>query len=519
VSITSTESPAATSPGDAPHEHGSRPTRHVRVAIVGTGFSGLGMAIRLQQSGIEDYVVLERAEDVGGTWRDNTYPGAACDVPSHLYSFSFAPNPNWTRTFSRQPEIRTYLRDCAERHGVMSHVLYGHEVTDARWVPEDRRWHVSTSGGEFVAEVLVSAMGPLTEPSIPSLPGLDRFHGRVFHSARWDHEHDLAGERVAVIGTGASAIQLVPRIQPRVGELQLYQRTAPWIVPRSDRPISRVERLVYRRLPFVQRAVRTGIYWWLESRALGLTRHPRLMKLAELAANLHLRRQVADPELRAKLTPDYTIGCKRILIANDYYPSLTRENARVVTEPIERIGEHSITTADGTEREVDTIIFSTGFHVTDSPFAKLIRGADGRTLEQTWSGSRAAYLGTAVAGFPNLFMIIGPNTGLGHTSMTIMIEANVEYVIDALRAMDAAGVDTVDVRPEVQSAFNDEVQSAMKHTVWTRGGCASWYLDAGGRNTTLWPSFTFRFRERTRRFRIDDYRVQARTPARTRVRA
>jgi cation diffusion facilitator CzcD-associated flavoprotein CzcO len=242
------------------------------------------------------------------------------------------------------------------------------------------------------------------------------------------------------------------------------------------------------------------------------------MKLAELAATLHLRRQVADPELRAKLTPDYTIGCKRILIANDYYPSLTRENARVVTEPIEHIDEHSITTADGTEREVDTIIFSTGFHVTDSPFAKLIRGADGRTLEQVWSGSRAAYLGTAVAGFPNLFMIIGPNTGLGHTSMTIMIEANVEYVLDALRAMDAAGVATVDVRPEVQSAFNDEVQSAMKHTVWTRGDCASWYLDAHGRNTTLWPSFTFRFRDRTRRFRIDDYRVQDRATARTRTR-
>jgi cation diffusion facilitator CzcD-associated flavoprotein CzcO len=487
--------------------------RRVRVAIVGTGFSGLGMAIRLQQAGIEDYVVLERADDVGGTWRDNTYPGAACDVPSHLYSFSFAPNPNWTRTFSRQAEIEAYLRECAERHRVSSHVLYGHEVTDARWVEDERRWHVSTSRGRVVAEVLVAGMGPLTEPSIPPLPGLDRFQGTVFHSARWDHQHDLAGERVAVIGTGASAIQLVPQIQPLVGELQLYQRTAPWIVPRSDRPITAAERLLYRHLPLAQRAVRSGIYWWLELRALGMTRHPRLMKVAELAAKLHLRRQVADPELRAKLTPSYTIGCKRVLISNDYHPALTRENANVITESIDEVRDHSIVTADGIEHEVDTIIFGTGFHVTDAPYAKLVRGADGRTLEETWNGSMEAYLGTTVAGFPNLFIMIGPNTGLGHTSMTIMIEAHLEYVLDALRTMDEAGLATVDVRPEVQASYNDEVQSAMRHTVWNRGGCASWYVDANGRNSTLWPSFTFRFRERTRRFRLEDYSVRSRVAA------
>lgn len=484
--------------------------REVRVAIVGTGFSGLGMAIGLEQAGIDDYVVLERADDVGGTWRDNTYPGAACDVPSHLYSFSFAPNPNWSRTFSAQGEIHAYLRDCAERFGVTDHLLYGHEVTDAVWVQDEQRWHVRTTAGRVAAEVLVAGMGPLSEPSIPALAGLERFRGTVFHSARWDHEHDLSGERVAVIGTGASAIQVVPQIQPRVGELQLYQRTAPWVMPRSDRPVTRAERWIFRHFPPAQRAVRNAIYWAYESRVLALALRPALLKVGERVAKLHLRRQVPDPALRAKLTPDYTMGCKRVLISSDYYPSLTRENVDVVTEGIREVREHSIVTADGTEREVDTIVFSTGFHVTDPPMAKLVRRLGGRTLEEAWNGSMSAYLGATMSGFPNLFAIIGPNTGLGHTSMTVMIEAHIQYVLDALRVMDEQRLASFDVRPEVQDAYNEDVQAAMKGTVWTAGGCSSWYLDASGRNTTLWPSFTFRFRRLTAHFDPADYRVRAR---------
>jgi cation diffusion facilitator CzcD-associated flavoprotein CzcO len=493
--------------------------REVRVAIVGTGFSGLGMAIGLEHAGIDDYVVLERADDLGGTWRDNTYPGAACDVPSQLYSFSFVPNPNWSRTFSAQREIHAYLRDCAERFGITDHLLYGHEVTDAVWMEDEQRWHVTTTGGRVAADVLVSGMGPLSEPSIPALPGLERFKGTVFHSARWDHEHDLSGERVAVIGTGASAIQVVPQIQPKVGELQLYQRTAPWVMPRLDRPVTRAERFIFRRFPLVQRAVRNAIYWGYESRVLALALRPALLKVGERVAKLHLRRQVPDPELRAKLTPDYTMGCKRVLISSDYYPSLGRENVDVVTEGIREIREHSIVTDDGTERALDTIVFSTGFHVTDPPMARLVRGVGGRTLEEVWDGSMAAHLGATISGFPNLFSIAGPNTGLGHTSMTIMIEAHIQYVLDALRVMDEQQLASVDVRREVQDAYNDDVQAAMRGTVWTAGGCASWYLDASGRNTTLWPSFTFRFRRLTAHFDPTEYRVRPRTGSPVPVRA
>ena len=485
--------------------------REVRVAIVGTGFSGLGMAIGLERVGVDDYVVLERADDVGGTWRENTYPGAACDVPSHLYSFSFAPNPNWTRTFSAQGEIHAYLRDCAERFGITDHLLYGHEVTDAAWVEDQQRWHITTTAGRVAAEVLVAGMGPLSEPSIPALNGLERFKGTVFHSAHWNHQHDLSGERVAVIGTGASAIQLVPEIQPRVGELQLYQRTAPWVMPRSDRPVTRAERWIFRHFPLAQRAVRNAIYWAYESRVLALARRPALLKLGERLAKLHLRRQVPDPALRAKLTPDYTMGCKRVLISSDYYPSLTRENVDVITDGIREVRERSIVTADGTERAVDTIVFSTGFHVTDPPIARLVRGRGGRTLEEAWNVSMAAYLGATISGFPNLFAIIGPNTGLGHTSMTVMIEAHIQYVLDALRVMDERRLASFDVRPEVQDAYNEQLQGDMKGTVWTTGGCSSWYLDASGRNTTLWPSFTFRFRRLTAHFDPADYRVRART--------
>ncbi len=484
--------------------------RRVRVAIVGAGFSGLGMAIRLKQQGIDDFVVLERGEDVGGTWRDNTYPGAACDVPSHLYSFSFAPNPHWSRTYSPQREIRDYLRRTADRHGVGRHIRFGHEVSDASWDEATQQWRITTTQGQFAAQALVLGNGPLAEPSVPAIPGLDRFAGTLFHSARWDHGHDLTGQRVAVIGTGASAIQFVPHIQPCVGSLTLFQRTPPWIVPRLDRPISGRRRALFRAAPIAQRARRTAIYWQREIGALGLVYRPHMMKAAERIARAHLEAQVADPALRAKLTSRYTMGCKRILLSDDFYPALTQPNVEVVTDRIRAVGEQSVVTDDGVERPIDTIILATGFHVTDNPIYRCVHGRDGRALTDAWRDGPHAYLGATVAGFPNLFIMVGPNTGLGHTSMVFMIESQLAYILDCLRVMDRRGLGAVDVRPDVQDAYNDELQRRMRRTVWA-SGCASWYLAANGRNTTLWPGFTWEYRLRTRRFDPKNYNVTPQT--------
>jgi cation diffusion facilitator CzcD-associated flavoprotein CzcO len=479
-----------------------------RVAIVGAGFGGLAMAIALKQEGIHDFVVLERADDLGGTWRDNSYPGCACDVPSHLYSFSFAPNPNWSHIFARQPEIWAYLRECAERFAVVPHIRYQHEVLSAEWDDGAERWRIETSAGPVSAGVLVSAAGPLSQPKIPELPGLERFGGRAFHSAQWDHGHDLTGRHVAVIGTGASAIQFVPRIQRKVAALRLFQRTPPWILGRPEHRITGPEKLLLRRLPALQRLLRGGIYFGGEMGILGLAYDPRLVKPLEALARRHLHAQVKDPELRRKLTPNYRLGCKRILASEDYYPALTHPNVEVVTDPIKRVRKHAIVTDDGVEHEVDTIIFGTGFHVTDNPMMMRVQGREGTTLAEAWSGSPQAYLGMAVPGFPNGFLIVGPNTGLGNNSIVFMIEAQVRYVIGALRAMDEHGLATIEVRPEAHAAFQREVQERMPGSVWTDGGCKSWYLDANGRNTTLWPDFTWRYALRTRRFDLDNYRAR-----------
>jgi cation diffusion facilitator CzcD-associated flavoprotein CzcO len=421
-------------------------------------------------------------------------------VPSHLYSFSFAPNPDWSSSFSPQPEIQDYLRRTTDDFGIRPHLRFGAEVRHARWDDARERWHIETSAGTYEAQFLVSATGALSDPSVADLPGLENFSGTTFHSARWRHDHDLSGERVAVIGTGASAIQFVPQIQPRVGQLSVFQRTPPWIVPRWDRPFTRPERWLFRHLPVTQRLARTGIYWSREAYVLGFAFDPRLMRAAELVARAHLRRQVPDPELRARLTPDYTIGCKRILISNDYLPALSQPNVDLITAGITEVRERSILTADGAERLVDTIIFGTGFHVTDMPVASRIVGRNGVRLADHWRDGAHAHRGTTTGGFPNLFMLVGPNTGLGHTSQVFMIESQINYVADALRSADARGAATVEVLPAAEAAWNARVQADMEGTVWTSGQCASWYLDSSGRNTTLWPSFTFRFRRETRRF-------------------
>ncbi len=482
-------------------------TPHVRVAIVGTGFAGLGLAIKLKQAGIEDFVLIERADDVGGTWQANTYPGCQCDVPSHLYSFSFAPNPSWTRTYSRQPEIWDYLRELADRHDLRPQIRFGHELTGAAWDEQRQRWSVETSRGSWTAQVVVDATGPLSYPQVPAIQGLRRFEGTIFHSAEWDHEHDLSGERVAVIGTGASAIQFVPRIAGKVGQMHVFQRTAPWVLPHSDRPTTRFERRLYRTVPLAQKAVRSSVYWAREAFLLGYIKQERLMRGWEKVASAHMRKQVKEPELRRKLTPEFRLGCKRLLISNAWYPALTRPNVELVTDPIRSIRGKTIVLADGSEREVDTIILGTGFHVTEPPTARLVRGRDGRTLAETAATGVQAYLGTTMANMPNFFKLIGPNTGLGHNSMVFMIESQLRYVTDALRVIDQQQIATFEVRPEAIAAYNAEIQAKLPGTVWM-SGCKSWYLDADGRNTTIWPDFTWRFRRLTRRFDTSAYALR-----------
>jgi cation diffusion facilitator CzcD-associated flavoprotein CzcO len=488
-------------PDSIPAAHDRLPAA-VEVVVVGSGFSGLAMAAGLKRAGREGFLLLERARDVGGTWRDNVYPGCACDVPSHLYSFSFARNPGWSSTFSPQPEIHAYMRRVAERENLLPHIRFGCELEEASWDEATASWRLVTSSGPLAARVLIAAAGPLCEPAIPDIPGLRDFEGRVFHSATWDHDHDLTAERVAVIGTGASAIQFVPEIQPRVGKLHLFQRTAPWVMPRRARPLSRFERVLYRYVPGAQRLVRVAIYWGRELYALPLVRSG-LSRFIRVVAEAHLRRQVPDPALRAKVTPDYAPGCKRILVSNDYLPALSEPNVEVVCDGIREVRRGSVVTADGREREVDTIILGTGFRVTDMPIAERLRGSDGRSLAERWDGSPRAHRGTMVAGFPNLFLLLGPNTGLGHTSVVLMAEAQVGYVLQALE--HARGAASLGVRPEAEHAWNVEVQRRMKGTVWLAGGCASWYLDRNGLNTTLWPDFSFRFRRALRRFDPDEH--------------
>lgn len=485
---------------------------HVQVLVVGAGFAGLGMAIRLEESGYADFLVIDKGDTVGGTWRDNTYPGAACDVPSQLYSFSFALNPDWSRSFSPQPEIQAYLEDVARSSGVLDRFRFGVAAQDAAWDDDAQHWTVVTDAGTVTADVLVSGAGGLSEPKLPDIDGIETFSGEIFHSARWNHDVDLTGKRVAVIGTGASAIQIVPELAKRVAHLDVYQRTAPWVIPRHDRPYTGLEKLAFRHLPALQRLYRTAIYWGRETYVPAFTIDPRIAAPAKAAALANIRRGISDPALREKVTPDYAIGCKRILISNDYYPALDQEHVDLVTERITEVTPDGIVTADGRTREIDVLVVATGFHTTDQPIAHHIKGRDGRTLADAWAETgQAAYKGTTVSGFPNLFQVVGPNTGLGHSSMVFMIESQVRYVLSALQQMGARQIASVEPRAEAQRAWNDDLQRRMRRTVWNTGGCASWYLDEHGRNTTLWPRATFTFRRLLRRFDIEQYVVTPRT--------
>lgn len=480
---------------------------HVDVAIAGGGFAGVGMAIALLKAGRRDFVVLERDGDVGGTWHQNTYPGCQCDVPSNLYSFSFAPNAEWSQTFALQPEIGAYLKRVADDFGVRPYVRTHTTVTAAAWDEQAQRWRIETSRGALTARVLVAGMGGLSEPAIPRIPGAETFAGPAFHTARWDHDAALAGKRVAVIGTGASAVQVVPRIQPQVRQLSVFQRTPPWIMPHPGRATRPRERALFRALPALQQLVRGAIYWGRECYLLPFRFH-RLSRIPRAMALKHLAAQVADPRLREQLTPRYEIGCKRILMSDEYFPALQQPNAELVTTAIERITPTGVVTADGVEHPADAIVWGTGFRVTDMPYVEWLRGRDGRTLGDVWRERGMQGLrGTTVAGFPNLFMLVGPNTGLGHNSIVFMIESQIAYVMDALRTLDARQAVACDPTPAAQAAFNATVQRRMRGTVWTQGGCASWYLDAHGRNTTLWPGSSWTFRRATRRFDPAEYEL------------
>jgi cation diffusion facilitator CzcD-associated flavoprotein CzcO len=488
--------------------------RHVEIAIVGAGLSGLGMAIALRRDGHRSFVVLEREADLGGTWRDNTYPGCACDIPSVLYSYSDAQNPDWSHAFAHQPEIWAYMKDVAGRHDLASHMRYGHDVCKAEWDEARGLWEIETSRGEFTAEILISATGALADPSIPELPGLGRFQGRVFHSARWDHEHELTGRRVAVVGAGASAIQFVPEIQPEVNRLHLFQRTPPWVLPRANPRIPGGWRRRFARSPRLMGLVRGSVFSLLESLHFGF-RHPAAMKLAERRARRHIERQVADPELRAKLTPDYSLGCKRVLGSDKWYPALCQENVEVVTSAIHEVTETGIVDADGRHHEVDTIIFGTGFQVTDPPISHRLHGRRGERLADSWEGSPRAHLGMCVAGFPNLFLLLGPSTGLGHNSVLLMIEAQISYLRQALRHRREHGLAALEATAEAQAAYAARLDRDTEGSVWTAGGCLSWYVDATGRNSTLWPNSVRSYQRRVARFDPGDYSAQVAAPAST----
>jgi cation diffusion facilitator CzcD-associated flavoprotein CzcO len=477
--------------------------------IIGAGFAGICTAIQLKKEGFNNFIILERGSHLGGTWRDNNYPGAACDVESHLYSFSFEQNPNWSRVFGPQQEILNYMDHCVEKYGLNPYIQLNTTVERLVFDEAQGVWQVVCNNGKtYFAQSVISCSGGLSQPALPDIKGRDDFKGTMFHSAQWDHSYDLKGKTVAVIGTGASAIQIVPAIAPVVKELQLYQRTPPWIMPKMDGDISAFRRSMYNTLPFMRNFYRWRLYWFHELAAYGFTRHPALLKFASKIAARFLKQNVKDEALRRKLTPTYTMGCKRVLLTNDYYPAVQRKNVHLITEHIDEINATGIKTKDGIQHIPDAIVFATGFYAAEGVVVFDVRGKNGMSLNEAWKDGAEAYLGTSVAGFPNLFMVVGPNTGLGHSSMILMIEAQVHYILEAIKLMKKENFKSVDVKKETQTSFNTDLQQKLNKTVWQSGGCVSWYQTKTGKNVTLWPDYTFRFMRRTKKFEVEKYEIQ-----------
>lgn len=475
------------------------------VAIIGAGFAGIGMAHKLRLAGINNLVILERGSGVGGTWRDNVYPGCACDIPSHLYSFSFRQNPDWTRLYPAQAEIVRYLEDCVTDFGLAEDLRLDTAVTCAAFDEGAGNWLVTLSTGSTLrARVLVSAIGGLSRPSIPAIVGLTDFEGKVFHTASWDADCDLNDKRVAVVGTGASAVQLVPQIAGRVRELVVYQRTPPWVVPKNDRPMRPVERWLLKHLGFSRRLFRAYLYWRQELLGLGFTLSSRLMALGRHQASRHIRGSITDADLRDKVTPDYPMGCKRVLLSDDYYPALSRTNVQLVDRGVERFTRRGIVDSSGKACEADVVIFATGFDAADPLSPARIVGRGGRELAVDWKDGPEAYLGISVAGYPNFFLLMGPNTGLGHNSVIFMIESQIRYAVRLVREILDNPGRTLEVVPEVQSVFNRKLEASFADSVWV-SGCTSWYQTESGRQFAIWPGFTFTYWFRTLRPRLRDF--------------
>jgi len=467
------------------------------IAILGSGAAGLCMAMRLKQHGVHSFTLFEKGHHVGGTWRDNTYPGAGCDIPSHLYSFSFEPKLDWSRVYARQPEIQTYLERCAQKYDLLPHVRFGAAVESACWDERRAVWRIKLSNGcESTASVLVSGVGQLNRPHLPILPGLDDFRGTQFHSARWNHEHDLTGRRVAVIGNAASAIQFIPPVAEKAANVSIFQRSANWILPRNDRPYPGWQRWMFQHVPFTARLTRAAHFVKQELCFAMLQRDRWLARQVARRARRHLRNQVADPRLRALLTPKDPLGCKRVLISDDYYQAVSRPNVEVVTAPIQRVQSDGLLTDDGQFHSVDTLIFATGFEATRFLAPIEIVGRGGRSLTEAWKHGAEAYLGVAAAGFPNLFFLYGPNTNLGHNSILFMIECQVNYVLQCLDLLDQKRLPWMDVRPDAQAQFNERLQADLGASVW-QGGCSSWYKTASGKITNNWSSLALAYWWRT----------------------
>lgn len=478
---------------------------NIRIAIIGTGFGGLGLAIQLKRAGFEQFTLFEKAGDVGGVWRDNTYPGAACDVPSHLYSFSFEQELGWKNRYGSSQEIHQYLKHCTEKYQLYPHIQFNTEIASADFDATQGVWQIqSLTGEKFEAEFLIAAVGQLNRPAYPKIKGLETFKGKTFHSARWDHDYDLNNKRVAVIGTGASAIQFVPEIAKQVAHLDIYQRSAPYVIPKPDRIYSRLERKAFQKLPVLQSLDRVFQYSYNEIRLKSFTATLNEIPLAEYIFQRHIREEIKDPHFRHRLMPDYPIGCKRILISNHWYQSLVRPNVEVINTAIQEVTENGIVDKEGIHREVDTIIYGTGFAATEFMAPMQITGLNGKRLKDQWADGAEAYLGLTVSGFPNFFMLYGPNTNLGHNSIVYMIESQVNYILDALQAHIQNNLAFTDLKAEIQVQFNQEIQERMKSTMWSQG-CTSWYQTATGKNTNNWPGFTLEYRQRTRRFDLENY--------------
>ena len=486
----------------APHPSS---TTDYRVAVIGAGFGGIGMAIQLLTGGEEDLVILERSHRIGGVWRENTYPGAACDVPSHLYSYSFS-QPAWSRRYSRQPEILRYLEDQVDRYGLASHLRFGAGVATATWVAAAAHWKLDlTDGTTVTASVVVSAVGQLTRPVLPDIPGRDRFGGTSWHSAQWNHDEDLTDKRVAVIGTGTSAIQFVPEIAKQAAHVSVFQRSAPYILPKVDHTYDGLTG-AWHRVPLLARLDRLRIFLYGELLTSAYVASDRMASYVTSQWRHHLEDQIVDPDLRARATPDYKVGCKRIGFSNDWYPALAADHVELVTDRVAAITAGGVTTEDGAERPADVIIYATGFGATGFLQPMEVVGTDGRRLQEIWSAGAEAFAGVAVAGFPNFFMLYGPNSNLGANSVIYMLETQIAYVCQALAALDRDRLAWIDVRPDVQAAHNRWLDAASDRTTY-KSGCHSWYTTASGRNTNNWPTFTFRYRRKLRRLDVGDFHV------------